>query len=132
MNTKLLIEKAIEAKNYSISPYSNFKVGAAILTKNGDIITGCNIESASYSLTICAERTAIFKALSDGKKDFSAIAITSDSKDFCPPCGSCRQVILDLCGDIDVIMINSTNEIKITKISQLLPYAFGSETLNQV
>jgi cytidine deaminase len=129
MDYKTLAELAVKAKGNALPAYSKFHVGAALLTKEDILYTGINIESSSYSLTICAERTAIFKALSDGEKEFKAIAVASDYKGFCPPCGSCRQVILDLCGDIDVIMVNHLNETKVLKASELLPYAFGDDNL---
>jgi cytidine deaminase len=129
MDYTFLAQKSIEAKSKALPPFSNFHVGAALLTKDDKIYMGGNIESSSYSLTICAERTAIFKAISEGERDFKAIAIASDSPEFCPPCGACRQVISDLCGDIDIIMINHKNELKVLKLSELLPFAFGSEKL---
>ena len=129
MDYKYLAEKAIEAKAISHPPYSNFHVGAALLTEDEKIYLGGNIETPSYSLTICAERTAVFKAFSEGERKFKAVAIASDSPDYCPPCGSCRQVLLDLCGDIDVIMVNHKDELKILKLSQLLPFAFGDKDL---
>jgi cytidine deaminase len=131
MNNRQLAEKAVDAKKIALPSYSNFHVGSALLTKEGKIYLGGNIETPSYSLTICAERTAIFKAISEGERNFSAIAIASDSQDYCPPCGACRQVIIDLCGNIDVIMINHKNEIKVFKISELLPLAFGDEDLKK-
>jgi cytidine deaminase len=127
---KQLAEKAVEMKNFSQCSYSNFHVGAALLAKDGTIFTGCNIESSSYSLTICAERVAIFKAISEGTKEFTAIAIASDYEGFCSPCGSCRQVISDLCGSIDIILVNSKKEIKVYKTADMLPYAFGDDVLN--
>ncbi|MEJ5306346.1 MAG: cytidine deaminase [Ignavibacteria bacterium] len=132
MDRDKLIEKAIEAKNFSYSPYSKFRVGAALLTDNNEIITGCNVENASYGLTICAERTAIFKAYSEGKRRFKAIAISSDDKNFCPPCGACRQIIWELCGDIDVILIDGNKNTKTFKASDFLPYPFGDENLKGV
>ena len=131
MDYQLLAEKAIEAKSKAFPPYSNFHVGAALLTADNKIYSGCNVEVSSYSLTICAERNAIFKAISEEERKFKAIAIASDDKDFCPPCGACRQVISDLCGDIDVIMVNPKKELKIMKLSDLLPFAFGDEKLSQ-
>ncbi len=129
MEYKELAEKAVEAKQRAYPPYSNFHVGAALLTEDEKLYLGGNIETPSYSLTICAERTAVFKAFSEGERKFKAIAIASDSPGFCPPCGSCRQVLLDLCGDIDVIMINQKQELKVLKLSQLLPFAFGDKDL---
>jgi len=129
MDNKTLALKAVEAKKASLPTYSHFHVGAAILTEEGNIFSGGNIETSSYSLTICAERTALFKAISEGERKFKAIAIASDAPDFCPPCGACRQVMLDLCGDIDVIMINHKEELKILKLSEMLPFPFGDNEL---
>jgi cytidine deaminase len=130
MDYKELSEKAIAAKSKALPPYSNFHVGAALLTENGEAYLGGNIENSSYSLTICAERVAVFKAISEGERKFKAIAIASDDKDFCSPCGACRQVLSDLCGsELDVIMVNQIKEIKIMKLSELLPLPFGDEKL---
>ncbi len=129
MNHQKLAEFAIKSKSNSYSPYSKFRVGAALLTEEDKIITGCNIENASYGLTICAERTAIFKAYSEGERKFKAIAIASDDKNFCPPCGACRQIIWELCGDIDVILIDGNGNLKTFKASDLLPLPFGDENL---
>ncbi|HOJ19407.1 MAG TPA: cytidine deaminase [Ignavibacteriaceae bacterium] len=129
MNYDYLIDKALEGQKKSLPTYSNFHVGAALETADGKIYLGGNIESASYSLTICAERTAIFKAISEGERNFKAIAVVGDTVEFCAPCGACRQVISDLCGDIDVVMINSSRETKVLKISELLPFAFTSKDL---
>lgn len=129
MNTKLLAEKAIEAKSNALPTYSKFYVGAALITEDDKIYTGCNIESSSYSLTICAERTAIFKAISEGERKFKALAVAGDTEGFISPCGACRQVISDLCGDIDVVMVNSKNETKVMKASELLPLAFSDKDL---
>ena len=131
MNNKELSSLAKEAKKMSYSPYSKFRVGAALLTKNGVVYHGANIENASYGLTICAERTAAFAAKLAGEKEFSAIAITSDSNDFIPPCGACRQVLLELCGkELDVIITNGNDEQKVFKIKELIPFSFGDEQLN--
>jgi len=129
MDYSILAAKAIEAKTKALPVYSNFHVGAALLTADDKVITGCNIESSSYSLTICAERTAVFKAVSEGERNFKAIAVASDHPDFITPCGACRQVLSDLCGDIDVVMVNQGNELKILKVSELLPYPFGDDKL---
>ena len=129
MNYKSLAKKAVEAKSKALATYSNFHVGAALLTEDDKIYTGCNIESSSYSLTICAERTAIFKAISEGERKFKAIAIAGDTEGFISPCGACRQVISDLCGDIDVALVNSKNETKVMKTSELLPFAFSDKDL---
>ena len=124
-----LVTKARSAKKYSYSPYSKFRVGAALLSTSGKIYTGCNIENSSFGLTVCAERTALFKAISEGTRRFRALAIASDAKGFIPPCGACRQVILDLARDIDVIMTDSRGKTKILKAIELLPYPFDTHYL---
>lgn len=127
-----LAAKAVEAKKNAHAPYSKFHVGAALLTETGKIYTGVNVETSSYGLTMCAERTAAFKAISEGERNFKAIALASDDPDFCPPCGACRQVLWDLCGDIDFVFINHSNEIMIKKLSELIPLAFGDERLKKL
>jgi cytidine deaminase len=129
MDYKELIQAARKAKKYSHSPYSKFRVGAAVLTKSGKIYTGCNIENSSYSLTVCAERTALFKAVSEGEKKFLAMVISTDVKDFISPCGACRQVISDLAGDIDIILTNGVGKTKIMKMNDLLPLPFTPKNL---
>ncbi|WP_353885522.1 cytidine deaminase [uncultured Treponema sp.] len=125
-----LIKKAIEMLNFSYAPYSNFHVGAALLTSEGEIYTGCNIENAAYGPSNCAERTAIFKALSEGKKEFEAIAVVGGKngkiENFCPPCGVCRQVLAEFCKkDFKIVLAKSTNEYKIMTLEQLLPESFS-------
>jgi cytidine deaminase len=127
-----LVQAAFLAKKQAYAPYSNFHVGAALLAKNGRIITGCNVEDSSYSLTLCAERTAIFKAYSEGIREFLAIAVVSDDEEFTPPCGACRQVLLDLAGNIDFVMIDAKKGLKIVKLKSLLPLAFTARNLNRV
>jgi len=131
MDYKILAEKAAEAKSNALPTYSKFYVGAALLTEDNKIYTGCNVESSSYSLTICAERNAIFKAISEGERKFKAIAVAGDTKDFISPCGACRQIISDLCGEIDIILVNGNNKTKVMKTSELLPYAFGDKDLTK-
>lgn len=131
MDYKTLAHKAVEAKANALPPYSNFNVGAALLTTDGDVYLGCNIENSTYGLTMCAERTAIFKAISEGKRKFKAIAIASDSPDYITPCGACRQIIYDLCGEIDIICTNGNEDYKIFKTSELLPLAFGDKDLKK-
>lgn len=127
-----LVEKSIEAKKTAVPTYSNFHVGAALLTADDKIYLGGNIEISSYGLTLCAERTAVFKAVSEGERKFKAISIASDLEGYCPPCGACRQVLLDLCGpDIDVIMVDSKNQRKIFKLGELIPFSFSEEHLKQ-
>jgi cytidine deaminase len=127
MNYEELMEIAKEAKKMAYVPYSKFKVGAALLTKNGKVFTGCNVEIASYGATNCAERTAIFKAVSEGEREFKAIAV-SGSSEATYPCGICRQVIAEFGKDIDVI-IDSKDGIIITNISELLPNSFSGRDL---
>jgi cytidine deaminase len=128
---KNLVKAAIGAKSKALPRYSDFYVGAALLTIDDKIYTGCNIESSSYSLTICAERTAIFKAISEGERKFKAIAVAGDIEDFISPCGACRQVISDLCGEIDIVLVKSNGETMIKKTSELLPIAFGDNDLKK-
>ncbi|NMB26584.1 MAG: cytidine deaminase [Tissierellia bacterium] len=130
MDKKELIRKAIEAQQKAYVPYSKFKVGAALVTEEGDVYTGCNIEIASYSPTICAERTAIFKAISEGAKKIKTIAVVGDS-DFTYPCGVCRQVIREFGKDATIIVANSEEDYKEYKLEDLLPYSFGPEDLEK-
>jgi cytidine deaminase len=118
-----LVELAYEAAKYAYVPYSKFQVGAALLTKSGKVYTGCNIEIASFGATNCAERTAIFKAISEGEKEFVAIAVTSSSHDYTFPCGICRQVIVEFSKDIDII-ISKDYDYEVYKIDDLLPHSF--------
>jgi cytidine deaminase len=124
-----LINKAMEARLNSYAPYSKFSVGSALITEDGNIFTGCNIENASLGLSICAERVAIYKAVSSGYKSFKALAIIGDTDDPCTPCGACRQVILEFSPDMEVIMTNLHQKIKITKAKELLPDMFQGENL---
>jgi len=129
MDYTQLAEEAIKAKSKAHALYSEFHVGAALLTEKDKLYLGANIENSSYGLSICAERTAIFSAILEGERKFKAIAIAGDAKDFCTPCGACRQIISDLCGNIDVVMVNHKKETKVLKLSELLPFAFGAENL---
>ena len=124
-----LIKLAHIAKNKAIPKYSNFHVGAALITEDDKVYQGANIESSSYGLTICAERTALFQALLDGKRDFKAIAIVSDSDDFCPPCGACRQVLSDYCSPEMEVILSNKEETKVIKLKELLPFSFNEEYL---
>lgn len=119
-----LIECAIEARQQSYSPYSNFAVGAALLSEDGTIYKGCNIENASYGLTNCAERTAIFKAISEGHRKFKALAVVADTEGPCAPCGACRQVINEFKIPM-IIMANLTGHMEIVSIEDLLPFSFS-------
>jgi cytidine deaminase len=126
-----LVEGAVAAKKLAHAPYSRFRVGAALLASSGKIYKGCNVEISTYALTICAERTAIFKAISEGEHRFQAIAVVSDDPGFTPPCGACRQVLMDLAGNIDFLMVNGKGRVKILKLRQLLPHAFGQKNLER-
>ena len=126
MNYSFLVEKAREAMKYAYAPYSNFKVGAALLTESGNIYVGCNIENISFGATNCAERTAVFKAVSEGEKNFKAIAIVSSSGKFTPPCGICRQVLSEFSEDMDIILADKDDNIKIIKLNELIPFSFDS------
>lgn len=124
-----LIEAAKDAREKAFAPYSNFKVGAAVETKNGKIFTGCNIENASYGLTICAERVAIFKAISEGESEFVNLAVAADTENLTPPCGACRQIIWEFCGDIAVTFSNLEGKTETLQMSELLPRAFDTKFL---
>ena len=132
-NQSLLIREAILAKVNSYSPYSNFRVGAAALLKDGTIIKGTNIENASYGLSNCAERSCLFSAYSQGytKDDIVGFAISSDNDDFCYPCGACRQVMIELLNEtVSVFLINNKEEFKEVKVKRLMPFAFKGDDLN--
>lgn len=131
MDIKKLINTAIEAREKAYVPYSGFKVGAALLSKSGKIYTGCNIESASYTPTICAERTAISKAVSEGDKEIEAIAVVGSPEEYTYPCGVCRQVIREFGKDATIIIAKNEEEYKVYKLIDLLPYSFGPEDLNK-
>ena len=131
-----LYRQAVEAREKSYSPYSRFAVGAALLTSDGKVYTGCNIENAAYGPSNCAERTAFFKAVSEGVRNFEAIAIAggeddADELDFCPPCGVCRQVMREFCDPkvFDVILVRTPEDFKVMKLEELLPESFGPEYL---
>lgn len=118
-----LVNKALEARQRAYAPYSKFRVGAAVLTQSGRIITGCNIENASYGLSVCAERVAIFRAVSEGEK-IKTLAVSSTGDGITLPCGACRQVIQELCPDASLLLTDSKRNFKILKINDLLPYPF--------
>lgn len=130
---KQLMIEAQNARKYSYAPYSHFRVGAALLTKSGKIYTGCNIENAAYSATNCAERTAIFKAVSEGERDFEAIAIVGgregEISEFCTPCGVCRQVIAEFCSKDFKIILGNKDKYEVYTLETLLPFAFTEKDL---
>lgn len=129
MEYSQLMKMAIEARENAYIPYSKFPVGAALLTKSGKVYTGCNIECASYGATNCAERTAIFKAVSEGEKTFEVIAVAGDLKNYTFPCGICRQVIVEYGKDIKVLVGKSEKDFKVYTIDELLPHSFTPEDL---
>ncbi|NOX89331.1 MAG: cytidine deaminase [Calditrichaeota bacterium] len=129
-NPEELIKAARKARNFARAKYSNFRVGAAIITDEGEVFTGCNIESSSYSMTICAERVALTKALSEGKERFKALSIVAKDGAFCPPCGACRQLLFDYAPDIDIVLSDG-NDYQIFKLRDLLPHAFDDSNLGE-
>ena len=124
MTKQELCQKAMEMLDMAYVPYSHFPVGAALECSGGTVFTGCNVENAAYGSTICAERTAIVKAVSEGHRDFVRIAIAGKSKDFCVPCGSCRQVMMEFSPEMEVICLNGAGESKTFALRELLPYGF--------
>ena len=124
-----LVAAARQASDRAIADYSHFKVGAAIETTNGEIIAGCNIENASYGLTICAERVAIFKALSDGHRHFRRVAVFTDTPSPTPPCGACRQILWEFAGNIEVVLANVSGVQGTHRMADLLPHAFDRSNL---
>lgn len=136
--TKHLVQEAIEARNSAYTPYSHFTVGAALLTQDGKIYRGCNIENAAYSPGNCAERTAFFKAVSEGERKFKAIAIVGGKEgkpihELCPPCGVCRQVMMEFCNPptFEIILATSSDEWKNFTLEQMLPLGFGPQNLGK-
>jgi len=124
-----LISRATAARERSLSPYSRFKVGAAIRTKSGAVYDGCNIENASYALTVCAERLALLKALSEGERDFTEIAVVTDAATLTPPCGPCRQLLWEYCGDIPVRLHSLQNLDQTFRLADLFPHPFDNRSL---
>jgi len=135
MDEEKLTELAKKAREYAYAPYSDFKVGAALLTKDGKVYSGCNVENASYGAANCAERTAFFKAVSEGEKSFAAIAIVgapsgNETKDTCAPCGICRQVMREFCdGDFKIVLEDGTGGVISYTLAEMLPESFGPENL---
>ena len=125
----LLIEAAKQARENAHAPYSNFRVGAALRSSSGRIFGGCNVENATYGLTMCAERVAIFKAVSEGERGFRAIAVITDTDALTPPCGAFRQLIWEFCGDIPVSMANLKGKIEVVQMRELFPRPFDDSNL---
>jgi len=126
-----LVGAARAARDCSLSPFSSFCVGAAIETEGGKIYTGCNIESASFGLTVCAERVAIWKALSEGERRFLRLAVVVDTDPLTPPCGTCRQIIWEFCRDVTVVLANLRGQVEVVEMRELLPRAFDARFLRE-
>lgn len=124
-----LLEAALESRLRAHAPYSHFLVGAAVEDESGRIHTGCNVENATYGLTICAERLAIFKAVSEGARKFRRIAVAADTATPTPPCGACRQIIWEFCGDIDITLVTPAGKTEMFRTKELLPRAFDASFL---
>ena len=124
-----LIEAALNARQQSVAPFSGFLVGAALKTDTGKVYTGCNVESASYGLTVCAERVAIWKALSEGERHFSELAVVADTETLTPPCGTCRQIIWEFARGAKIVFANLHGDSEIFQIGDLLPRAFDARFL---
>lgn len=129
MMEKQLSELAVAMLERAYVPYSHFPVGAALLCKDGTVFTGCNIENAAYGATVCAERTAIFKAVSEGHREFDTLVIAGRSDDFCVPCGTCRQVMMEFAPELTVICLNRRGESRKFALRELLPYGFDQSCL---
>jgi cytidine deaminase len=125
----LLIDAANQARENAHAPYSNFRVGAALRSESGRIFSGCNVENASYGLTMCAERVAIFKAISEGERGFSALAVVTDADVLTPPCGACRQLIWEFCGDVPVTIANLKGQVDVMQMKDLFPRPFDDSNL---
>jgi cytidine deaminase len=124
-----LLAAALAARQHAHAPYSHFAVGAAIEDSLGRIHTGCNIENATYGLTVCAERVAVFKAMSEGAREFRRIAVAADTETLTPPCGACRQILWEFCGDIEVTLVNPRGKSETLRMKELFPRAFDASFL---
>ena len=124
-----LLEAALAARANAHAPFSKFKVGAAIEDETGRIFTGCNVENATYGLTICAERVAVFKAISEGARNFTRIAVAADTDVLTPPCGACRQILWEFCGDAELTLLNLQGKTEIFQLKELFPRPFDASFL---
>ena len=124
-----LIATASKAREHAHAPYSHFRVGAALRANSGRVFTGCNIENSTFGLTLCAERVAVFKALSEGERGFNAVAVVADTERLTPPCGACRQILWEFCRDAEVILSNLSGQMKVRRMSDLFPDAFDASFL---
>ena len=124
MNMDPLVKAALDAREHAFAPFSNFKVGAALEDVDGRVHTGCNVENATYGLTLCAERVAVFKAISEGVRKFRRIAVSADAPKLTPPCGACRQILWEFCGDIEITLVNPRGETAVWQLKDLFPEPF--------
>jgi cytidine deaminase len=124
-----LLAAALAARHHAHAPYSHFRVGAALEDSAGRIHTGCNVENATYGLTVCAERIAVFKAISEGVREFRRIAVAADTEILTPPCGACRQILWEFCGDIEVVLVNPRGKSETLRMKELFPRAFDASFL---
>ena len=129
MTERELVERALEMRRFSYAPYSHFRVGAALECEDGSVYTGCNVENAAYGSSLCAERTALVKAVSEGRRRFVRLAVTGDSADYCWPCGACRQMLREFGTDLEVLAANREGAYVAISLEELLPHSFGPETL---
>jgi len=127
--TDRLQTAALAARENAHAPYSKFRVGAALEDAGGRVHTGCNIENATYGLTLCAERVAVCKAISEGAREFRRIAIAADTEMLTPPCGACRQILWEFCGDIEIVLLNSRGKSEVMRLKELFPRAFDASFL---
>jgi cytidine deaminase len=121
-----LVSAALHARENAHAPFSKFKVGAAVEDSNGSIHSGCNIENATYGLTVCAERVAVFKALSEGARGFKRVAVVADTETLTPPCGACRQILWEFCGDVEIVLANLSGRSETLRLGALFPRPFDS------
>ena len=126
---QILINAALAARLYAHAPYSNFLVGAALEAEDGRIFTGCNVENATYGLTVCAERVAVFKAISEGARKFKAIAVSADTERLTPPCGACRQILWEFLGDVPLTLVNLAGKTEQLRLSDIFPRPFDASFL---
>jgi len=124
-----LLDAALAARANAHAPYSHFRVGAALADSSGRVHTGCNVENATYGLTLCAERVAVFKAISEGAREFRRIAVAADTETLTPPCGACRQILWEFCGNIEIIMLNPRGKSETLRLKDLFPRAFDASFL---
>ena len=124
-----LVRQATAARENAHAPYSKFRVGAALRDDKGRIFTGCNVENATYGLTVCAERIAVFKAISEGSRRFTRVAVVADTETLTPPCGACRQILWEFCGDVELVLANLRGKTETLRLGDLFPRAFDASFL---